>query len=258
MNRTVLITGCSSGIGKETALFFQEKGWNVAATMRSPEKEKSLGKLENVKTFKLDIFDNDSIHAAVQGSLSYFGNVDVLVNSAGSGFMGPFEAASKGKVAQQFGTNVFGNFNVPREVIPHFKENNNGTIINISSVITSADFPCYSLDATTKHAMEGFSCSLSYELRKNNIKVKVVLPTGAHGQSHGASKGFADFDESPGYLDYMKKVRTKSDDVVEKTGSRSFMVAKVIFKAATADKLKARSPAKNSPKQLLFMRKIFR
>jgi NAD(P)-dependent dehydrogenase (short-subunit alcohol dehydrogenase family) len=248
MKRTVLITGCSSGIGKETALFFQGKGWNVAATMRSPEKENNLNRLENVKTFKLDVFDNDSIHAAVQDSLRYFGNVDVLVNHSGYGPMGSFEAAPKGKIEHPLGTNVFGDFNVSREVIPYFKENNNGTIINISSVITRTDFPCYSLDATTKHAMVGFSCSLSHELRKDNIKVKVILPAG----------GPSDFNASPGDLDYTKKVSEKSGDVVEEINPGPFMVAKVIFNAATADTLKARSSAGSSAKRLLFMRKIFR
>lgn len=248
MKRTVLITGCSSGIGRETARFFQGKGWNVAATMRSPEKENNLNRLENVKTFKLDVFDNDSIHAAVQESLRYFGNVDVLVNHSGYGLTGPFEAAPKDKVEQPFGTNVFGGFNVSREVIPHFKENNNGTIINISSVITRSDYPCYSLDATAKHAMVGFSCSLSHELRKDNIKVKVILPTG----------GRSDFDASSGDLDCRGKVSKNSGDVVEEIDPGPFMVAKVIFNAAAADNLKARSPARSSAKQLLFMRKIFR
>ncbi|MBI9092398.1 MAG: SDR family NAD(P)-dependent oxidoreductase [Desulfobacterium sp.] len=149
-------------------------------------------------------------------------------------------------------------FNVPREVIPHFKENNNGTIINISSAITSADFPCYSLDAATKHAMEGYSCSLSYGLRKANIKVKEILPAGLHRKLHGAFMENSDFEASAECISYIKKVSTNVDDVSEKISSRPLLVAKVGFNAAIAANLKVRSPAGKSSKQLLFMRKFCR
>ncbi|MBW2220197.1 MAG: SDR family NAD(P)-dependent oxidoreductase, partial [Deltaproteobacteria bacterium] len=253
--KTVLITGCSSGIGKETAKFFQKKGWNVAATMRTPEKD--LIHLENVKIFQLDVLDNDSIKKAVGDAINHFGRIDVLVNNAGYGLVGPFETASQEKIDRQFGTNVFGLFNVTREVLPHFRKNRNGTIINISSVITSLNFPCYSLYASTKHAIEGFSYSLSYELKKLNIKVKVVIPAGVATNFHGASMDFADFKDFPEYGDYANKVSKKVDFVAKITASKPVTAAKTIFKAAMATNFKVRYPVGINAMGILLQKKMY-
>jgi len=98
MKKTVLITGTSSGIGKSTALYFASKGWNVAATMRTPEKEKELSKVDGIKLFKLDVTDPASIQSAIEESISVFGGIDVVVNNAGYGGVGVFEAASQEQI----------------------------------------------------------------------------------------------------------------------------------------------------------------
>ena len=252
-----IITGATSGIGKETAKFFQKKGWNVAATMRSPEKEKDLAHLENVKILKLDVLDNNTIKKAVGDAIDHFGRIDALVNNAGYGLVGPFETASQEKVERQFGTNVFGVFNLIREVLPHFRKNQNGTIINISSVITALNFPCYSLYASTKHAIEGFSYSLSYELKKLNIKVKVVLPAGVATNFHGSSMDFSDFKDFPEYGDYANKVSKKVDFVAMKTASKPVTAAKTIFKAAEANNFKVRYPVGINARGVLLQKKIY-
>jgi len=257
MKKTVLITGCSSGIGKEATKFFQKKGWNVAATMRTPEKEKDLINLENVKILKLDVLDNDSIKKAVDDAIDHFGRIDVLVNNAGYGLVGPFETASQEKIDRQFGTNVFGLFNVTREVLPHFRKNRNGTIINISSVITSLNFPCYSLYASSKHAIEGFSYSLYYELKKLNIKVKVVIPAGVATNFHGASMDFADFKDFPEYGDYANKTGKKVDFIAKITASKPVTAAKTIFKAAAANNFKVRYPVGINAVGVLLQKKIY-
>jgi NAD(P)-dependent dehydrogenase (short-subunit alcohol dehydrogenase family) len=98
MNKTILITGASSGIGKETAKLFQSKGWNVIATMRNPENETELKQLENVLVVKLDVLDLDSIQKAFKEAIQKFGNIDVLLNNAGYGAYGPLEAFSREKI----------------------------------------------------------------------------------------------------------------------------------------------------------------
>ncbi len=98
MNKTILITGASSGIGKETAKFFQSKGWNVIATMRNPENETELKQLENVLVTKLDVLDLNSIDSAISQGINQFGGIDVLLNNAGYGAYGPLEAFSRDKI----------------------------------------------------------------------------------------------------------------------------------------------------------------
>jgi NAD(P)-dependent dehydrogenase (short-subunit alcohol dehydrogenase family) len=122
MKKTILITGASSGIGKETAKHFQSKGWNVIATMRNPENEKELNRLENVLVTKLDILDLSSIDNAVTEGIGRFGQIDVLLNNAGYGAYGPLESFSREKILRQFNTNVIGLMDVTRALLPPFQK----------------------------------------------------------------------------------------------------------------------------------------
>jgi len=176
MARVLLITGASSGIGKETVRLFQSKEWKVAATMRSPEKEEELRNVVDVECMRLDVTDEGSIRDAVRSTLEKFGRIDAVVNNAGFAVVGPFEAASDEQVRSQFETNVFGLMNVCREIIPYFREQKRGTIVNVSSMGGRVTFPFYSLYHATKWAVEGFSESLQYELRPFGVKVKIVEP----------------------------------------------------------------------------------
>ena len=114
MSKTILITGASSGIGKETAKLFQSKGWNVIATMRNPENEIELKQLDHVLVTKLDVLDLDSIHAAFKEAIQKFGSIDVLLNNAGYGAYGPLETFSREKIIRQFNTNVIGLLDVTK------------------------------------------------------------------------------------------------------------------------------------------------
>ena len=176
MNKVILITGASSGIGKETAKLFQTKNWGVAATMRTPEKADDLQKIADLETFRLDVTDVESIKSAIDETLEKFGRIDAVVNNAGYGLLGAFEAASQEQIEKQFQTNVFGVMNVCREILPYFREQKRGIIVNVASVGGRITFPFSSLYHATKWAVEGFSESLQYELEQFNIRVKIIEP----------------------------------------------------------------------------------
>jgi len=176
--KTVLITGCSSGIGAAAAKVFSDAGWNVVATMRNPAQGEALSALPGVKVLALDVTDQASIHAAVAQTLAAFGAVDVLVNNAGYAVFGPFELASDEVIKRQFDTNVIGLFSMTKAVLPTMRAQKSGVIINIASVGGLTTFPMFSLYHATKFAVVGFSESLGHELAPLGIRVKVVAPGG--------------------------------------------------------------------------------
>lgn len=192
MDKVVLITGASSGIGLHTAKLFQAKNWKVAATMRSPDKAGELQKIVDIECLRLDVTDPASIKSAVEATLEKFGRIDAVVNNAGYGLIGAFEAASTEQIERQFETNVLGLMNVCREILPYFREQKRGTIVNIASVGGRMTFPAFSLYHSTKWAVEGFSESLHYELAPFNIRVKIIEPgpikTDFYGRSQDVTK----------------------------------------------------------------------
>ena len=133
MAQTVLITGSSSGIGKTTAVYFAQQGWNVAVTMRSPKKEKELLSFPKIKLYALDVNKSASVTTAIQAAIDDFGRIDVVVNNAGYGVDGAFESIDEQTIEDQFQTNVFGLMRVTKAVLPHMRKNGGGTIIQISS-----------------------------------------------------------------------------------------------------------------------------
>lgn len=128
MKQTILITGASSGIGKETAKLFQLKGWNVIATMRNPEAETVLTALDRVLVARLDVTDLRSVERAVNDGIQKFGKIDVLLNNAGYGAYGTLESFSREKIVRQFNTNVIGLLDVTKAVLPHFRKNKGGSL----------------------------------------------------------------------------------------------------------------------------------
>jgi NAD(P)-dependent dehydrogenase (short-subunit alcohol dehydrogenase family) len=186
MTRTVLITGASSGFGRATAHVFADRGWNVVATMRVPAAGADLAKRENVFVARLDVQDRSSIEQAIAEGIARFGRIDVLINNAGFGLFGVFESMSREKIQEQFDVNVFGVMDVTRTMLPHFRGNRAGVIVNISSGAGVFGLPMISLYNASKFALEGFSESLSYELLPHNIVVKVVEPGGVLSTRFGA------------------------------------------------------------------------
>ena len=178
MRQTIFITGASSGIGKETAKYFQINGWNVVATIRNPENETELISLENVFVTKLDVLDLDSINQAISKGIEKFGGIDVLLNNAGYGAYGPLESFPRENILRQFNTNVIGLLDVTRAILPHFRENKKGIIMNVSSMGGKMTFPLGSLYHGTKFAVEGLTETLAGEVSGFGIKVTIVEPGG--------------------------------------------------------------------------------
>ncbi|MEM7106181.1 MAG: SDR family oxidoreductase [Bacteroidota bacterium] len=234
MKKTILITGSSTGIGRATVVYFQEKGWNVVATMRTPEKETELNQLENVLVTRLDVQNLDSIDSAVNASIERFGKIDVLLNNAGYGLMGTFESMSRESIQRQYDVNVFGLFDVTRAVLPHMRENGDGIIINVSSVGGKITFPLISLYHSTKWAVEGYSESLQYELAPLGIKVKIVEP-GAIATDFGSRSLDFQHDESlTQYNELVGKIMQAFEGMTDPTkSSPSSLVAEVIYQAST-------------------------
>ncbi|MEO3408510.1 SDR family NAD(P)-dependent oxidoreductase [Mucilaginibacter sp. CAU 1740] len=164
--KTIFITGTSSGLGKLTAKHFAKQGWNVAATMRTPEKETELTQYSNITIFKLDVTDLEQVKAATTDVIDKFGKIDVVVNNAGMGTYGALELAKEDDIDWQFAVNTRGPINIIRSFLPHFRENNGGMFINISSFmgITTAS-PLGSLYNMSKFALEGLTEGLYYELK---------------------------------------------------------------------------------------------
>lgn len=175
--KTILITGASTGIGKATAEFFADKGWNVAATMRTPANatfpDDRAGRL---RTFALDVTDQASVDQAVAEVTAAFGRIDVLVNNAGYGLIGLFEAMTPEQIRRQVDTNLIGVMNVTRAVLPTMRRQRSGYIVAVASVAGRISLPLYTLYCATKWAVEGFTEALNYEVHQFGIKVRVIEP----------------------------------------------------------------------------------
>ncbi|RIV19373.1 SDR family oxidoreductase [Fibrisoma montanum] len=254
--KTVLITGTSSGIGKATARYFAENGWNVAATMRTPGKETELAKLPNVKLFRLDVMDADSIRQAIADARAAFGGIDVIVNNAGYGAIGVFEAATPEQIQRQFDTNVFGVMNVIREILPYFREKRSGTIINVTSMGGLITFPIYSIYHGTKWAVEGFAEALSFELRPFNIRVKNVEPGAIKTDFYDRSQDILKKDGLTAYDEYVRVTLANTQKEGENAPGPE-VVAKTIFQAANDRSFRLRYVTGSSQTSaLLTMRRL--
>lgn len=255
MGKTVLITGSSTGIGKSVAAYFQAMGWNVAATMRSPENETELIELENLKCIRLDVQDEDSIAKAINETMTAFGSIDVVVNNAGYGTIGPFEAASNEQIYRQFDTNVFGVMNVTRAILPYFRERRQGIIINIASAGGRMTWPLYSLYHGTKWAVEGFSESLQFELRPFNIRIKIIEPGSTKTDFFGRSQEVMVKKGLDVYETYVNTVVPN----LQKSGANApeaDVVASTVYKAATDNSWKLRYQTTTGGAMSMFLRRI--
>jgi NAD(P)-dependent dehydrogenase (short-subunit alcohol dehydrogenase family) len=169
--QTILITGTSSGYGLETARHFLDKGWDVIATMRKPNPD-VLPRSERLRILPLDVTRQESIDAALEAA----GPIDVLVNNAGIGVVGAFEATPMAHIRKIFDTNTFGVMSMCQAVIPQMRARRAGVIVNVTSTVTLAAMPLAAAYTASKQAIEGFTGSLAHELAHFNVRTKLVAP----------------------------------------------------------------------------------
>jgi NAD(P)-dependent dehydrogenase (short-subunit alcohol dehydrogenase family) len=169
--KTVLITGCSSGFGLETARYFLARDWNVIATMRTP-REDLLPPSERLRILPLDITDEDSIDRAV----ALAGPIDALVNNAGVGVLNALEGMSPDLIRSTFETNLFGAIAMIQAVLPQFRARKAGVIVNVSSSVTVKPLNLLQVYTASKAALNALTECLALELAPFNIRARIVLP----------------------------------------------------------------------------------
>jgi NAD(P)-dependent dehydrogenase (short-subunit alcohol dehydrogenase family) len=248
--KTVLITGSSSGFGRASAKYFQQQGWQVVATMRNTDKAEELNDLDNVLVTQLDVTKTETIQSAIAETQETFGTIDVLVNNAGYGTVGVFEAASDETIRNQFEANVFGLMNVTRAALPHMRQSGNGVIINLSSIAGRVSMPYFSLYNASKYAVEGLSESLQYELAPFGIKLKLIEPGAYATDFGGRSMGFFGHGEMEAYKDTFNHfIENAMSNMTQNPNVDE--VVEVIYEAATSDAEKLRYPVGEDANQML-------
>lgn len=239
--KTILITGASSGIGRQAAKLFQQRGWNVVATMRKVSEGQELGKLEHTLVVPLDVTDSSSIEAAVSKGIERFGGIDAVLNNAGFGAYGPLEATSLEKIRLQFDTNVIGLFAVTKALLSHFRSRRSGLIINVSSIGGKIGFPFGSLYHGSKFAVEGLSEALSFETEAIGVRVKLIEP-GMVKTSFNQAVSFSNDTSMTEYQDLLGKTM-KGFENAAAGASEPEAIAETIFRAATDGSKQLRYPA---------------
>jgi NAD(P)-dependent dehydrogenase (short-subunit alcohol dehydrogenase family) len=169
--KTVLITGCSSGFGLETARYFLDHDWRVVATMRTP-REEVLPRSERLRVLALDVTDPESIRHAVDAA----GPLDVLVNNAGIGVLNALEGTSMDIAREVFETNTLGTIAMTQAVLPQFRARKAGVVVNVTSSVTLRPLHLLSVYTASKAAINAFTESVALELEPFNVRVRLVLP----------------------------------------------------------------------------------
>lgn len=180
MSKVWLITGCSTGFGRELAIHALEAGNKVVVTARKPEDVNDIVAKHGTTSIavKLDVTNTYDIKASVQQAMEKFGRIDVLVNNAGIGYFGAIEESDEDEVRRMFEINFFGLANMTKEVLPIMRKQRSGHIVNISSIGGLVSFPAVGFYNATKYAVDGLSESLAKETAPLGIKVTVIAPSG--------------------------------------------------------------------------------
>ena len=234
---TVLITGCSSGYGLETARHFHDQGWTVVATMRTPRAD-LLPRSDRVLVLPLDVTREESIAAALRAS----GPVDVLVNNAGIGVVGAFEATPMATTREVFDTNTFGVMAMTQAVVPSFRARRSGVVVNVTSSVTLTPMPLAAVYTASKMAIEGFTASLAFELGAFDVRVKLVEPGYAPTTRFAANGGSRMDGLIPEvYAPFAAPIFAAFAEPAAMTTERD--VAEAVYRAATDTSGQLRFPA---------------
>ena len=235
--KTILITGCSSGFGHETALYFLERGWKVIATMRKPQAD-LFPDSENLRLLPLDVSNEASIRQAIAEA----GEIDVLVNNAGIGVLAALEGMEMSTVRDVFETNTLGTIAMTQAVLPQFRAKQSGTVINVTSTVTLKSLPLLAVYTASKAAVNAFTESLALELQPFNINVRLVLPGMAPTTDFGKNAmSRMDHTQPELYQPLFDRVLTGMQQPQPTT--KALDVAEAIWRAATDPSAPLRIPA---------------
>lgn len=245
-----LVTGASSGIGAAAGAAFVEAGYHVIGTSRNAG---GAAPREGVTLLDLDVGSDDSVAALVEAVIGRFGRIDVLVNNAGIGSGGAAEESSIDQAQRVFDVNFFGLIRMTNAVLPYMREQGEGRIINVSSVLGFVPVPFGALYAASKHAVEGYSESVDHEVRQHGVRVLLVEP--------GFTK--TGFDASivppavslPAYADDRRSAEAVLAESMV-SGDEPSVVAATIVRAATDAMPRLRYPAGRQARQLAMLRRL--
>jgi short-subunit dehydrogenase len=255
MKKTVLITGASAGIGRATAIYLAENGYNVYGAARRVEKMAEL-KAYGIKPMALDITEDKSVEACVKQIFQEAGGIDILVNNAGFGFEGAIEDVSKQDAKYQMEVNVFGAMHLTQLVLPKMRQNRYGKIINISSIGGKIALPLGGWYHASKFAIEGLSDSLRMEVKPFGIDVVVIEPGGVKSEwGDIAIDNLVRVSGNAAYKD-MAKGAEKSFRRTEANNAEPIVIARLIKKAIEVSKPRTRYAGGSMAKPLLFLRSI--
>lgn len=229
---TVLITGCSTGFGRETAIHFLDQGWSVIATMRDPSTS-TLPASNRLRVLPLDVTDAESITAAVTEA----GEIDVLVNNAGIGWLNAVEGTSMETVRRIFETNTFSMVAMMQAVLPGMRDRRAGVVVNVSSATTIKPLPLLSIYRASKAAVNALTESMALEVAAFGIRARVVMPGAAHETSFGdtARAQIAELGGFPyAYAGFVQKtMAAMQQHAASSQGTTVRDVAEAVFRAAT-------------------------
>ena len=249
LQKTVLITGASSGMGRATATLLAKRGFTVYAGSRTPEK---LEEIEGVTPLKLDLTEPNHIAEVI----SHIEPIDILINNAGYGLVSTVEEVSEEEMLAQFNVNVFGLFRVTKAVIPQMRRAEGGVIVNISSFLGKIGLPLFTFYNASKYAVEGITDSLRYELKDFNIRVHSILP-GFFDTEFARSNlvtNVETFDENSPYADMVSKL---TPTIVEQIngGNPVEEVAELILEIIENENAPARLTVGERAKKFIPMRR---
>ena len=259
-SKVVLITGCSSGIGRATAIEFVERGWKVYATARKPETLTELAD-KGCRTLALDVTDEGSRRAAVAAVTEAEGAVGVLVNNAGYSQSGAVESIPIEQVRQQFETNVFGLLRMCRLVLPGMRAQRWGKVVNLSSMGGRLTFPGGGVYHATKYAVEALSDALRFELAGFGVDVIIIEPGLIVTNFGGTAAGSVKTGPEDGvYAEFNRRVAELTEGAYKgpmaKLGAGPEAVAKTIARAVEAKRPKARYPVTPSAHLMINQRRL--
>jgi short-subunit dehydrogenase len=253
--KTVLVTGASAGIGKSTAIYLAQNGYNVYGAARRIEKMQEL-KSYGIKPIALDVANEESLNTCVEQILQEAGSIDILVNNAGSGYYGALEDMPIADAKYQLEVNLFGVARLIQLVLPGMRKNNFGKIVNISSVGGKVTLPLGSWYHASKFAIEGLSDALRKEVKSFGIDVIVIEPGGTKSEMTGLGTEYLTRISGNTIYNALAKGVIKMYANTEKSASDPIVIAKLIKEGIEAKNPKTRYAGASGAKLLLFFRKL--